>query len=259
MGVEVRAAEIADPDLVRLLMIRPTIIRSSWTFSPREFFWRQSTWRFLPCTSAAIAPSPGTLRVPGLPVSLAGSRSLRAKACSSITMPSFHRAASPQERLRPRARDQPFRVLVSAVSPAGRLMVMEAQSLEAMEAGSGRIVCIQGDHHQGRHSMPRLLGGGGGQAGKNAAKWRMPKGLPMAANQWSLILASPRTRRPRWLSQSGRLTSDPAQALRLVSPEVAAQRVQQFLQMRGWGPEGIERFQLVPAPESSAGGGRIAA
>lgn len=87
----------------------------------------------------------------------------------------------------------------------------------------------------------------------------MSKRAPMAANQWSLILASPRTRRPRWLSESGRLTSDPDRALRLVNPEVAAQRLQQFLQMQGWGPEGIERFQLVPAPESSAGSGRIAA
>lgn len=87
----------------------------------------------------------------------------------------------------------------------------------------------------------------------------MPKLAPMAANHWSLILASPRTRRPRWLSESGRLTSDPARALRLVSPEVAAQRLQQFLQMRGWGPEGSERFQLVPAPWSSASSGRLAA
>jgi hypothetical protein len=81
----------------------------------------------------------------------------------------------------------------------------------------------------------------------------------MAANRWSLILASPRSHRPRWLSESGRLTSDPARALRLVSPEVAAQRLQQFLQMRGWGPEGIERFQLVPAPGRSVGSGRLAA
>jgi hypothetical protein len=81
----------------------------------------------------------------------------------------------------------------------------------------------------------------------------------MATNHWSLVLASPLTRRPRWLSESGRLTSDPARALRLVNPEVAAQRMQQFLQMRGWGPEGIERFQLVPAPETPDRNGSIAA
>ncbi len=63
-----------------------------------------------------------------------------------------------------------------------------------------------------------------------------------------MTLASGRSRRARWLSESGRLTSDPARALRLVSPEVAAQRVQQFLRIHGWEPEVIERFQLVPAP-----------
>lgn len=71
----------------------------------------------------------------------------------------------------------------------------------------------------------------------------------MAVHQWSVTLASPRSRRPRWLSESGRLTADPARALRLVSPEVAAQRLQHYFQIRGWNAEGMERFLLVPAPE----------
>jgi hypothetical protein len=81
----------------------------------------------------------------------------------------------------------------------------------------------------------------------------------VAVNHWSVILASPRSRRPRWLSESGRLTSDPARALRLVSPEVAAQRLQQYFQIRGWDPEGMERFLLVPAPEMPTASRRMAA
>ena len=66
--------------------------------------------------------------------------------------------------------------------------------------------------------------------------------------QWSLALDSPRTRRPRWLGVNGHLTSDPGRALRLVCPEVAARRVQAFLQIRGWPAEAVERFRLVAAP-----------
>ncbi|MFM7266443.1 MAG: hypothetical protein ACKOZW_12815 [Cyanobium sp.] len=70
---------------------------------------------------------------------------------------------------------------------------------------------------------------------------------------WSVSLASPRTRRPRWLGENGRFTSDPARALRLVSPEVAAQRVQHFLEIHGWEPVVMERLQLVPAPQAVSG------
>ena len=58
-----------------------------------------------------------------------------------------------------------------------------------------------------------------------------------------------RLRRPRWLSDSGRLTSDPRRALRLMSAEVAAQRLQAFIRLRGWEVSRLERFQLVPAPQ----------
>ena len=67
-------------------------------------------------------------------------------------------------------------------------------------------------------------------------------------HHWSLVVRSRRPGRPRWLGENGRITSDPERALRLVSPEVAAQRVQLYMQSRGWGPEVMERFQLVPSP-----------
>ena len=77
-------------------------------------------------------------------------------------------------------------------------------------------------------------------------------------HQWSVMLTTSRLRRPRWLSDSGRLTSDPRQALRLMSAEVAAQRLQAFIRLRGWELSRLERFQLVPAPqlESIRAGGR---
>lgn len=95
-----------------------------------------------------------------------------------------------------------------------------------------------------------------GTARQRAAQWRTAEecSMPPAGgpNLWSVSLASPRTRRPRWLGDNGRFTSDPARALRLVSPEVAAQRVQHFLQIHGWEPAVMERLQLVPAPPAPA-------
>lgn len=70
-----------------------------------------------------------------------------------------------------------------------------------------------------------------------------------ANNHWSIALASARIRRPRWLAESGRFTSDPGRALRLISPEVAARRVQAYMEIHGWSPEVMERFRLVPAPQ----------
>jgi len=66
--------------------------------------------------------------------------------------------------------------------------------------------------------------------------------------RWSITLASPRLRRPRWLAENGRFTSDPARALQLVSPEVAVRRLHAYLELRGWPSEALERFRLVPAP-----------
>jgi hypothetical protein len=70
------------------------------------------------------------------------------------------------------------------------------------------------------------------------------------ANLWSMRLLSSRTRRPRWLGEDGRLTSDPQRALRLRNPELAAQRAQQFLRLHGGDPALLERFALVPAPQA---------
>ncbi len=67
-------------------------------------------------------------------------------------------------------------------------------------------------------------------------------------NHWSITLAGGRTRRPRWLTENGHFSSNPVLALRLVSPEVAAQRVQAYMKLRGWPTEAMERFVLVPSP-----------
>lgn len=71
-------------------------------------------------------------------------------------------------------------------------------------------------------------------------------------NHWSIILAGGRTRRPRWLTVNGHFSSNPALALRLVSPEVAARRVQTYMKLRGWPTEAMERFVLVPSPPIEA-------
>lgn len=68
-------------------------------------------------------------------------------------------------------------------------------------------------------------------------------------NHWSITLAGAGIRRPRWLTENGRFSSDPRRALRLVSPEVAARRVQAYMEIHGWSPEVMERFRLVPAPQ----------
>ena len=65
---------------------------------------------------------------------------------------------------------------------------------------------------------------------------------------WSISLAGGRTRRPRWLTENGHFSSNPALALRLVSPDVAVQRVQTYMKLRGWPTEAMERFVLVPSP-----------
>lgn len=69
-------------------------------------------------------------------------------------------------------------------------------------------------------------------------------------HRWSLALVSGRTRRIRWLTETGHFSSDPAKALRLINPELAAQRVQAFMALRGWDVTVMERFQLLPAPQA---------
>jgi hypothetical protein len=70
----------------------------------------------------------------------------------------------------------------------------------------------------------------------------------VTSNSWSIALVSRRTQRSRWLTADGRISSDPARALRVLNPEVAARRVQAYLSVHGWPPEAAERFRLVPAP-----------
>jgi hypothetical protein len=77
-------------------------------------------------------------------------------------------------------------------------------------------------------------------------------------HHWSVRLASGRTCRPRWLTENGRFSSNPDRALRLVSPDVAAQRVQAYMAIRGWPQEVMERFRLVPSPNSERSYGRAA-
>jgi hypothetical protein len=86
-----------------------------------------------------------------------------------------------------------------------------------------------------------------------AADWSDRPAASMASdNHWSITLASARIRRPRWLAENGRFSSDPSRALRLISPEVAVRRVQAYMKIHGWSPEVMERFRLVPAPHPSA-------
>jgi hypothetical protein len=67
-------------------------------------------------------------------------------------------------------------------------------------------------------------------------------------HRWSVTLAGSGQRHPRWLDEDGLFSADPSRALRLASPEVAAQRIQAFLALHGRKGDRIERFRLVPAP-----------
>jgi hypothetical protein len=53
--------------------------------------------------------------------------------------------------------------------------------------------------------------------------------------------------RPRWLTADGSFSSDPAEALVVTSPEAAAERLQAFVELKGWPLRAVERFALVPA------------
>jgi hypothetical protein len=71
------------------------------------------------------------------------------------------------------------------------------------------------------------------------------------ALQWCVTLKTSRPglgRRNRWLTDQGVFTADPAKALRVVNAEVAARRLQTFVELRGWPLRAVERLTLVPAP-----------
>ena len=73
-----------------------------------------------------------------------------------------------------------------------------------------------------------------------------------AVHRWSVTLAGNGSgsehRHPRWLDEDGYFSADPSRALRLASPEIAAQRIQAFLALHGNKGDRIERLRLVPAP-----------
>jgi hypothetical protein len=69
-----------------------------------------------------------------------------------------------------------------------------------------------------------------------------------AIPHWSIVLESEHGLRPRWLCSNGRFSANASLALRLVCPEVAARRVQHYMELHGWPPEVMDRFRLVPAP-----------
>lgn len=69
-----------------------------------------------------------------------------------------------------------------------------------------------------------------------------------AIPHWSITLETQRGLRTRWLGVNGRFSSNASLALRLVSSEVAARRVQHYMQLHGWPPEVMDRFRLVPSP-----------
>ena len=73
-----------------------------------------------------------------------------------------------------------------------------------------------------------------------------------AVHCWSVTLAGngpgSEHRHPRWLDEDGYFSADPSRALRLASPEIAAQRIQAFLALHGSKGDRIERLRLVPAP-----------
>lgn len=67
-------------------------------------------------------------------------------------------------------------------------------------------------------------------------------------NHWSISIAVGCNHTVRWLSSNGHFSSNPARALRLVTPEVAVRRLQQYMRLRGWPPEVMEHLRLVPSP-----------
>lgn len=75
--------------------------------------------------------------------------------------------------------------------------------------------------------------------------------MASTTRQWSVALQPSRpgqARRCRWLTDQGVFTADPAKALRVVNAEAAAQRLQIFVELRGWPLRAVERLRLVPAP-----------
>jgi hypothetical protein len=66
---------------------------------------------------------------------------------------------------------------------------------------------------------------------------------------WRIALTPPRGNRrtqPRWLCGDGLFRLRSERALTVADPAAAAQRLQQWLSLRGREPAALERLQLVP-------------
>lgn len=50
----------------------------------------------------------------------------------------------------------------------------------------------------------------------------------------------------RWLRADGVFSANPQEAWTMVDPQVAAQRLQQWIDAKGWHPQVLDRLQLVP-------------
>ncbi len=70
----------------------------------------------------------------------------------------------------------------------------------------------------------------------------------LASDAWFVRFRprAPRAKaRPRWLTPHGTFSSNPAHALVVSTPEAAAERLQSFVELKGWPLRAVERFALV--------------
>ena len=72
----------------------------------------------------------------------------------------------------------------------------------------------------------------------------------MASTAW-LVRFRPRLARvndrARWLTPEGTFSSDSTKALVVSTPQAAAERLQAFVELKGWPLRAVERFALVAA------------
>jgi hypothetical protein len=72
----------------------------------------------------------------------------------------------------------------------------------------------------------------------------------LASTAW-LVRFRPRlgrsNARARWLTPDGAFSSDSAKALVVSTPQAAAERLQTFVELKGWPLRAVERFALVDA------------
>jgi hypothetical protein len=72
----------------------------------------------------------------------------------------------------------------------------------------------------------------------------------LASTAW-LVRFRPRlaraNARARWLTPEGAFSSDSTKALVVSTPQAAAERLQAFVELKGWPLRAVERFALVAA------------